>query len=155
MRHVLSSACLTVVVGTGLAGCDYNKPEDYEPRKGYETFLQQQKEQAEAQKQSPNTQNSGADSLLAKGEKAYQTYCVSCHGAEGKANTPTARSLQPAPRTFVDAKWQESVTDEHIATVIRDGGAAVGLSPSMAPWGGALNDEQIQGLVEVVRNFKP
>jgi mono/diheme cytochrome c family protein len=46
------------------------------------------------------------------------------------------------------------VDDAHITKVIKEGGAAVGLSPTMAPWGGALNDAEIAEVVKYVRSFK-
>ena len=37
--------------------------------------------------------------------------------------------------------------------LLKEGGASVGLSPSMAPWGAMLSDDDIKGLVKVVRGF--
>ena len=62
--------------------------------------------------------------------------------------------MQPRPRNLTDATWQGSVDDAHIAKVIREGGASVGLSATMTAWGGVLNDEQVDALVQVVRSIK-
>ena len=45
--------------------------------------------------------------------------------------------------------------DERIKTAIRDGGAAVGGSPLMAPWGVLFDDAQLDALVEYVKAFRP
>lgn len=87
-------------------------------------------------------------------EEKFQAICASCHGKEGDANTPMAQALKPPPRNFTDAAWQGKVDDAHLAKVIKEGGGAVGLSPTMAPWGGVLTDEEIQLLVKKIRAFK-
>jgi mono/diheme cytochrome c family protein len=45
------------------------------------------------------------------------------------------------------------LSDEHLFRVIKEGGAAVGKSPLMAPWGGTLGDPQIHDLVAFVRSL--
>jgi mono/diheme cytochrome c family protein len=84
----------------------------------------------------------------------YQQFCASCHGAKGAGKGPAAASLNPKPRNMTDVAWQESVDDAHIRKVINQGGSAVGLSPTMAPWGGVLNDQELDQMVELVRSFK-
>lgn len=88
------------------------------------------------------------------GVQKYEQFCVACHGADGQANSPSAVAMNPRPRNFTDAKWQASVDDAHIAKVIKEGGASVGLSPTMAPWGAVLNDQEVQEIVAHVRAFK-
>ncbi len=46
----------------------------------------------------------------------------------------------PAPANFTDSAFWETRDDERIKTAIRDGGAAVGGSPLMAPWGVLFDD---------------
>ncbi len=96
----------------------------------------------------------GGGSAQNAGVQKYEQFCVACHGADGKADGPSALALNPKPRKFTDAKWQDSVDDAHIAKVIKEGGAAVGLSPTMAPWGSVLNDQELQEMVAHVRSFK-
>lgn len=97
---------------------------------------------------------SGGGGAQNSGVQKYEQFCVACHGADGQANSPSAVAMNPRPRNLTDAKWQASVDDAHIAKVIKEGGAAVGLSPTMAPWGAVLNDEEIQQIVAHVRSFK-
>jgi len=87
-------------------------------------------------------------------DKKFQTLCASCHGANGDANSPTAASMSPKPRDFTDAAWQGSVDDARIAKVIKEGGASVGLSATMAPWGAMVSDAELEGLVKKIRAFK-
>ena len=45
------------------------------------------------------------------------------------------------------------LTDEFLFKVIKEGGASVGKSPLMAPWGGSLSDAQIVDVVAYVRTL--
>jgi mono/diheme cytochrome c family protein len=45
------------------------------------------------------------------------------------------------------------LSDEHLFNVIKLGGASVGKSPLMAPWGGALTDPQIHDVVAFLRTL--
>ena len=87
------------------------------------------------------------------GNVKFDTICSSCHGLDGKASTAAAKALKPSPRNFTDALWQKSVDDARIAKVIKEGGASVGLSSSMAPFGGMLSDAEVQGLVATIRSL--
>ena len=86
-------------------------------------------------------------------ETQYQSYCASCHGAQGKADSAVAQAMNPKPRSFQDPSWQASVDDAHIAKVIKEGGMAVGLSSTMAPWGAVMSDEEINNMVAKIRAF--
>ena len=59
------------------------------------------------------------------------------------------------PANFTDSAFWETRDDERIKTAIRDGGAAVGVSPLMAPWGVLYDDAQLDALVEYVKSFRP
>ena len=39
---------------------------------------------------------------MARADKLYADNCASCHGSDGRANTATARALDPAPIAFAD-----------------------------------------------------
>lgn len=88
------------------------------------------------------------------GNPKFDSICSTCHGTNGKAETPAAQAMNPKPRNFSDATWQDSVDDAHIAKVIKEGGASVGLSPTMAAWGSMLNDAEITEIVKVIRAYK-
>lgn len=83
----------------------------------------------------------------------YANLCSSCHGVDGKADSAAALAMNPKPRNFHDKAWQAKVSDEHIANVLKNGGASVGLSATMPPWGAVLSDEEIGALVAKIREW--
>ena len=101
----------------------------------------------------PQLQQGSGGAVLTGADKSYKNFCSSCHGQGGKGDTDAAKALNPRPRNFSDQSWQKKVDDDYIAKVIREGGAAVGKSASMAPWGAVLNDKQIKDLVKKIRDF--
>ena len=46
-----------------------------------------------------------------------------------------------------------ALDNPYVFRVIKEGGAAVGKSPLMAPWGGTLSDTQIHDVVAFVRTL--
>jgi mono/diheme cytochrome c family protein len=72
-----------------------------------------------------------AVAATAEAEKIFVERCVTCHGARGAGDGPASAGLVPPPRNFQDPEWQKSVSDEHIETIVKYGGAAVGRSPAM------------------------
>jgi mono/diheme cytochrome c family protein len=61
----------------------------------------------------------------------FATRCAACHGPGGKGDGAASAGLAPKPRDFTDAAWQASVTDQHVETIVKFGGAAVGRAPTM------------------------
>ena len=92
------------------------------------------------------------DPVAAAREK-YALYCSNCHGAKGAGDGLAGQALNPKPRDFRDATWQQSTSDERIAAVIKNGGVAVGLTATMAPFGAILTDAEIKLLVDEIRKF--
>ncbi len=90
-----------------------------------------------------------ADPVSAK----FSSLCSSCHGVDGQANGAAAVAMNPKPRNFHDKAWQAKVDDTHIMKVIKEGGAANGLSGTMPPWGGVLSDDDVKGLVAKIRDW--
>jgi mono/diheme cytochrome c family protein len=87
----------------------------------------------------------------AKGKETFQTTCAACHGAEGKGDGVAAQALDPKPRNLSDAAYVSTLSDEHLYKVISEGGAAVGLSPMMAAWGGTLSEQDIWNVIAYLR----
>ena len=85
--------------------------------------------------------DSAATSNENPGVKKYQQFCAPCHGSDGAAASATALAMNPKPRAFTDAAWQNATDDARITKVIKEGGAAVGLSATMAPWGAMVSDQ--------------
>jgi len=89
----------------------------------------------------------------AQGAGHYALYCASCHGAKGCGDGPLSTSLDPKPAKHCDGNVMNVLTDEYLFRVVKEGGAAVGKSPLMAPWGGTLTDAQIRDVVAFVRSL--
>ena len=89
----------------------------------------------------------------ANGGKLYATYCAACHGVAGEGDGPVAASLDPRPARHDDGAYMNGLSNEHLVAVIKLGGPAVGKSPMMAPWGGALDDQQIRDVVAYTRSL--
>ncbi|GEM_PF-678606 len=86
---------------------------------------------------------------------AFASTCASCHGEAGAGDGVAGAALDPKPANFTDAAFHAERDDAQIAKVIKEGGAAVGKSPLMAPFGGSFDDAQIEQLVAHVRTFNP
>ena len=86
------------------------------------------------------------------GKKLYQERCSPCHGPDGKAETPTAKALNPKPRDHSDGNYMNALSDEHLFKVIKEGGVAVGKSPIMPPQVD-LKEAQIQDIIAFVRTL--
>lgn len=106
---------------------------------------------APTQEASPSKPGAGAREAAIE---IFQTRCYTCHGMQGKGDGPGSTALDPKPRNFQDQEWQASVSDEHIATIIQYGGAAVGRSPTM-PGNPDLTSrpEVVAALVQYVRQL--
>lgn len=87
------------------------------------------------------------------GAESYATLCESCHGPGGNGEGPAAAGLNPRPARHTDGAYMNGLSNEHVRTVIRDGGPAVGKSPLMAPWGASLSDAQLDDMVAYVRSL--
>jgi len=97
----------------------------------------------------------GGGSAAAEALTAFNGKCVVCHGASGKGDGAGAAALDPKPRNFTDAKWQDSVTDEQIKKTILGGGLAVGKSAVMPPNPDMKGkDALLDELVKKIRSFK-
>jgi len=90
----------------------------------------------------------------AEAVEIYESRCTVCHGKTGKGDGEGSAALDPKPRDFTLAEWQESVTDDHIQTIVVYGGAGVGKSPTM-PANPDLDakPEVVKELVVYVRNL--
>lgn len=96
-------------------------------------------------------QASAADA--AAGEAKFKQLCGTCHGNIGQGDGPAAAALPVKPRNFADAAWQGSVDDDYLVKVIREGGAAVGKSPMMTPFGHSLDEAQTRDIIAYIRSL--
>lgn len=91
---------------------------------------------------------------LRLGKDTYRHYCMLCHGESGAGDGFNAFNLDPHPRDYSDPAFQKKKTDADLADAIRRGGAGVGLSPLMPPWGHTLTDSQINQVVLYIRTLE-
>lgn len=86
---------------------------------------------------------------LKAGQAKFQTLCVTCHGASGKGDGAAAAALNPKPKDLSVTKR----TDVELKKIIKEGGAANGMSPLMPPWGPSLSAQDIDNLVGYIRSL--
>lgn len=84
------------------------------------------------------------------GADVFKRYCVLCHGAKGDGNGPAARLQTPRPANLLLSKQN----DQYKELIIRRGGAALGRSAGMPPWGDELDEHQIRGLLNYLRRLR-
>jgi mono/diheme cytochrome c family protein len=88
-----------------------------------------------------------------QGKNLYGQFCATCHGQSGKGDGPAAAALNPKPRDHTDKDYMSKLSDDDMLKVIKNGGASVGKSPLMPPWGASLKDDQIQDIIAYVRTL--
>jgi cytochrome c553 len=88
------------------------------------------------------------------GKAKFNQLCATCHGMTGQGDGPAAAAMNPKPRSFADAEWQASTSDERIAEVTKKGGAGTGLSPAMPPLGASLSDADMANLIAFIRSLQ-
>ncbi|MFQ5785650.1 MAG: c-type cytochrome [Alphaproteobacteria bacterium] len=90
-------------------------------------------------------------------ERLYRKRCAQCHGDEGEGDGPAADLLYPRPRDFSLAVFKYKTThadsefpsDDDLRKTIREGLPGT----SMPAWGELLSDRQIDGLIELIKEF--
>lgn len=90
---------------------------------------------------------------VAEATKVFSARCTVCHGLTGAGDGAASSGLDPKPANLMDAAWQGSVTDAHIETIIKSGGAAVGKSAAM-PGNPDLKPGVIAALRAHIRSLK-
>jgi mono/diheme cytochrome c family protein len=91
---------------------------------------------------------------LRLGREAFQHYCQTCHGETGAGDGFNAFNLDPRPRDISDPAFQKKKTDPELSDAIQRGGAGVGLSALMPPWGRTLSRAEIDHLVLYIRSLR-
>ena len=85
----------------------------------------------------------------------YTATCAPCHGETGAGDGAAAATLEPKPASFADASFWAEHDDAHVMKVIKEGGASVGKSPLMAPFGASFeNDAEIEAMIAHMKTFQ-
>jgi DMSO reductase family type II enzyme heme b subunit len=92
-----------------------------------------------------------------RGEEIYRTWCVECHGEEGKGQGPAADRMLPRPRDFTGARYQirttgsgELPTDQNLHQVIRDG-----LPGTTMPGWPNLSRSEREDVIAYIKSLSP
>ena len=88
-----------------------------------------------------------ADFSDVRGAIVFKTYCALCHGYKADGSGRAARNYNPRPANLL----RSAASDDYKRRIIRRGGAALGRSEFMPPWGNELTDEQIDDVVYFLR----
>ena len=96
---------------------------------------------------------SAADRDVEAGQKIYGTHCAACHGDAGKGDGPSAAAFATKAFDLTDGRLLNTLPDEFLVTVVRDGGPAQGLAPTMPPFDRTLGEAQIRQVVAYVRTL--
>lgn len=92
---------------------------------------------------------------LQKGKTLYDQRCATCHGPKGAGDGPIAASV-PAdqkPRNLQNAPMKFATDDDKFRQLIKQGGAAVGLSILMPPQAD-LGGDDVDSLLLYVHSLK-
>lgn len=87
---------------------------------------------------------------IERGREIFVTYCVLCHGPQGRGDGRLAVNKMPPP-----ANLRRSIlSDDQKREIIVRGGDAVGRSGFMPPWGQELDADQIENLIAYLTTIR-
>ncbi|MFO0722469.1 MAG: cytochrome c [Myxococcota bacterium] len=93
-----------------------------------------------------------AEAAPPDGATLFNQNCVACHGPTGAGDGPAAAALDPKPRKLGSADIMGKISDEQIAKVVKNGGAANGKSALMPPFA-QLSDADVKALIAHIRSL--
>ncbi len=85
-----------------------------------------------------------------RGNIVFNNYCVLCHGIKADGTGRAAKLYRPRPANLV----LSDKNDQYKELIVRQGGAALGRSEFMPPWGNELTDEQITDVIGYLRSIR-
>jgi mono/diheme cytochrome c family protein len=84
------------------------------------------------------------------GGRLFARYCVTCHGVDADGRGPAARLHKPPPADLRKSRYP----DAYKVLIIQRGGAALGRSGAMPPWGDELTGAEIEDVVHYLGGLK-
>lgn len=91
---------------------------------------------------------------LRQGKQVFEHYCQTCHGKTGAGDGFNAFNITPRPRHLSDPVFLKAKSNSDLAAAINFGGAGIGLSPMMPPWGKTIGPDQVEQVVGYIRTLK-
>jgi len=85
------------------------------------------------------------------GRELFQGRCALCHGAEGRADGRLAAVIKDPPPFDLT---RSTVADGYLHDIISKGGAAMGRSSRMPPWGSDLNAHELASIILHVKSLR-
>ncbi len=89
----------------------------------------------------------------AEGKKIYATYCIGCHGDQGKGDGAAASALTVKPANLADGTVMNQLPDKFLVEIISKGGGAVGKSPMMPALGNQFTETQLRDIIAYIRSL--
>lgn len=86
---------------------------------------------------------------LARGQTAYQTYCIACHGELGMGDGVAGQTLDPKPAPI--AQSSQMMPDDYLFWRVSEGGAH--FSTAMPAWEVALDEQTRWDLINYMRSL--
>ena len=93
----------------------------------------------------------GEPVALPLGEGLYAERCVLCHGDEGRGDGRMSKLIEDPPPFDLTQSIQPSA---YLALIISRGGARLGRSPHMPPFGQDLTEAQIESLAHYLLTLR-
>lgn len=90
---------------------------------------------------------------LKRGAATYKELCAKCHGGEGKGDGKVAAMLATKPNDLTDCARMKTFSDDRLFAIVKNGGAAEGLSKAMPAYAESLDDGEIRDSVAYIRSL--
>jgi mono/diheme cytochrome c family protein len=87
----------------------------------------------------------------AQGKRIFYRDCVWCHADSTPAGPSNRSNVKPTSALMNDGATLNALSDEAMRNIIALGGAAVGKSPMMPPWGHTLTPDDVQAVIAFAR----
>jgi cytochrome c oxidase cbb3-type subunit 3 len=144
--HGFASALVLALVATmlsGIVGCRRKAAADRSAAvaKGYDT----EQDWNDPQKTIP------LDYQQAQGKRLFYADCVWCHADATPAGPSNRSNVNPAPSLMNDGATLNALSDDYMENMITLGGAAMGKSAMMPPWGRTLTQPEIRAIIAFTR----
>lgn len=96
-------------------------------------------------------------SLIQRGYRVYQNYCVGCHGQHGDGNGPAAKRLITKPRDFTKGIYKFRSTDSGSLPMETDLHRTItrGLSRVSMPAFGLMSERDKIAVIQTIKSFYP